>query len=373
MRWRARHSIWRPYTDSDAKNAVRARGRRHLHQHSQRHHHADRDPRRQYFGHPGALAAKSGLDAAAQLLRVTAFAADPAVVPTRVGISPDLIPALVVLARAVLLIIITKALNPGAGVSQQISAILVTSIFLVVASFGHGLTILLGGIDLSIGVVIGLSAMMISVLTNGSDGALPWALPTTLLSCAGIGLINGIGIALGKAPPFIMTLASGISFFGVGQGFTSGLAQEPVAPALQGLMSGRWLGLPIPIYLIAFFSSPCELVPERHLGRAQAVCDWQQPRVIGLPIAALTVAAYTISGLCAGISGLLLAGYSTAATLDMGNPLLLPTIAAVVIGGARVAGGSGDLPRHVRRCPFPERAGRDRHSSASLAGTSKHH
>lgn len=174
-------------------------------------------------------------------------------VPTRVGISPDLIPALVVLARAVLLIIITKALNPGAGVSQQISAILVTSIFLVVASFGHGLTILLGGIDLSIGVVIGLSAMMISVLTNGSDGALPWALPTTLLSCAGIGLINGIGIALGKAPPFIMTLASGISFFGVGQGFTSGLAQEPVAPALQGLMSGRWLGLPIPIYLIAFF------------------------------------------------------------------------------------------------------------------------
>jgi ribose transport system permease protein len=64
-------------------------------------------------------------------------------------------------------------------------------------------------------------------------------------------------------------------------------------------------------------------------------------RVLGLPTAALTITAYTISGLCAGIAGLLIAGYSSAATLNMGNPFLLPTIAAVVIGGARVTGGRG--------------------------------
>jgi ribose transport system permease protein len=58
-------------------------------------------------------------------------------------------------------------------------------------------------------------------------------------------------------------------------------------------------------------------------------------------MAPLTIAVYAISGLCAGITGILLAGYSSSATLDMGNALLMPSIAAVVIGGARVTGGSG--------------------------------
>jgi len=55
----------------------------------------------------------------------------------------------------------------------------------------------------------------------------------------------------------------------------------------------------------------------------------------------LTVAVYALSGLCAGLAGLLLAGYSGSATLDMGNSYLLPSIAAVVVGGASVAGGRG--------------------------------
>src|SRR5579875_2592760 len=184
-------------------------------------------------------------------LSATADEAPPT--PRRARLDPDLLPALLVLACAVLLMIATKALNPGSSVVQQISAILVTSIFLVVASSGQGLTILLGGIDLSIGVVIGLGGMAISVLTSGSNAALPWAVPATLAGCAGIGLINGIGIAFGNVPPFIMTLASGITFFGVGLAFTSGMAQQPVAPALQALMSGHTLGVPTPIWLILGF------------------------------------------------------------------------------------------------------------------------
>jgi ribose transport system permease protein len=259
-------------------------------------------------------------------------------------VPPDLVPAAVVLACAVLLMAATKALNPGSGVVQQISAILVTSVFLVVASFGQGLAILLGGIDLSIGVVIGIGAMMISVLTNGSDQALPYAVPATLLCCTAIGFINGIGIVLGKIPPFIMTLASGITLFGVGLGFTEGLAQQPVAPALQALMSGRWLGAPVPIYLIAAFLILASLFQNGTAIGRKLYAIGSSPgaaRVLGLPIGALTIAAYGISALCAGLSGLLLAGYSSAATLDMGNALLLPTIAAVVIGGARVSGGKG--------------------------------
>lgn len=260
------------------------------------------------------------------------------------GIKPDLLPAAVVLISTILLILATKAMNPGSGMMQQFNAVLVTSIFLVVASFGQGLAILLGGVDLSIGVVIGLSAMMISVLTNGQDDALPWAIPATLASCAAIGVVNGMGIALGGIPPFIMTLASGITFFGVGLGFTSGLAQEPVAPALETLMSGHWFGVQIPVYLIVAFVILAMLLQNGTSEGRKLYALGSSPgaaQVLGLPIVGLTILAYAISGFCAGLSGLLLAGYSSAATLDMGNPLLLPTIAAVVIGGARVTGGKG--------------------------------
>ncbi len=259
-------------------------------------------------------------------------------------LNPELLPALVVLICAMLLIVATKVLNPGSGFTHELAAVLVTSIFLVVASFGQGLTILLGGIDLSIGVVIGIAAMMISVLTDGRNAALPWAVPVTLAACTGIGLINGLGIALAKVPPFIMTLASGITFFGVGLGFTSGLAQEPVAPALQYLMSGHWLGVPIPVFLILGFLIVASVFQNGTAEGRKLYAIGSSPGaalVLGLPIGGLTVLAYALSGLCAGIAGLLLAGYSSAATLDMGSPLLLPTIAAVVIGGASVMGGRG--------------------------------
>ncbi|HXT06813.1 MAG TPA: ABC transporter permease [Roseiarcus sp.] len=270
----------------------------------------------------------------------------PAPVPRSIleRIRPDLLPAFAVLGCAILLIVATRVMNPGAGFSQQLAAVLVTSIFLVVASFGQGLTILLGGIDLSIGVVIGISAMMISVLTNGRDAALPWALPLTIAAGGAIGFINGAGIALAKVPPFIMTLASGITFFGVGLGFTSGLAQEPVAPALGYLMNGYWFSVPIPVVLIIIFVIAASLFQNgTSIGR-KLYAIGSSPgaaRVLGLPIASMTILAYTLSGLCAAISGLLLAGYSSAATLDMGTPLLLPTVAAVVIGGASVTGGRG--------------------------------
>ena len=280
--------------------------------------------------------------------RVGLTEAKPAGLPAPRGlgqrINPELLPALVVLVCAILLIVATKVMNPGAGFPQQLAAVLVTSIFVVVASFGQGLTILLGGIDLSVGVVIGIAAMMISVLTDGRDAALPWAVPLTLAAGGLIGLVNGVGIALAGVPPFIMTLASGITFFGIGLGFTSGLAQEPVAPALGYLMNGRWFGIPIPVLLIIAFVIAASLFQNgTSIGR-KLYAIGSSPgaaRVLGLPIGRLTILVYMLSGLCAAISGLLLAGYSSAATLDMGNTLLLPTIAAVVIGGASVTGGRG--------------------------------
>jgi ribose transport system permease protein len=189
-----------------------------------------------------------------------------------------------------------------------------------------------------------IAGMMIAGLTNGSNQALTWALPVTLASCVAIGLLNGLGVAFLKIPPFIMTLAVGTAFFGVALGITAGSSQRTVAPALQVLMSARIGEIPIPIVLIVCFLVAGSLLQSRTTGGRKLYAigsSMAAARVIGLPIAALTIAAYGISGLCAGIAGLLLAGYSSSATLDMGDPFLMPTIAAVVIGGACVTGGRG--------------------------------
>ena len=106
-------------------------------------------------------------------------------------------------------------------------------------------------------------AVMIAGLTRGSDAALISAIPLTLLACAGIGLVNGIGIGIAKLPPFITTLSSGITFFGVALGLTAGSSQQPVAAALQKFMNSSWLGLPYPILLTALFVAAAWLFQNR--------------------------------------------------------------------------------------------------------------
>src|SRR5258707_14876504 len=259
-------------------------------------------------------------------------------------LKPETLTALLVLLAATLMMLVMKVLNPAFGSVQQIAAILTTSIFLVVASYGQGLVILLGGIDLSIGVVMSIAGMMIAGLTNGSNEALTWALPVTLVTCLAVGLISGLGVALLKIPPFIMTLAMGTTFFGVALGVTAGSSQRTVAPMLQSLMSARLAGIPFPILFIFCFLVAGSLLQRRTAAGRKLYAigsSMVAARIVGLPVETITVAAYAVSGLCAGLAGILLAGYSSSATLDMGDPFLMPTIAAVVIGGACVTGGRG--------------------------------
>jgi ribose transport system permease protein len=283
------------------------------------------------------------------MLHEPPISAGPAVASEAAGarrafISPEFLPALMVFAATMMLVVGMKIANPSFCSIAQLTAIMVTAIFLVVASFGQGLVILLGGIDLSLGVVIGIGGMMIAGLTRGSDDGLLLAIPATLLCCAGIGLVNGIGVALAKLPPFIITLSSGITFSGIALGLTAGSSQQAVAPALQQFMNTSFLGIPYPILFIILFVVAAWLFQNRTAEGRKLYAIGSSPgaaRIVGLPIAALTIAVYAIGGLCAGITGILLAGYSSSATLNMGDALLMPSIAAVVIGGARVTGGSG--------------------------------
>lgn len=252
--------------------------------------------------------------------------------------------ALQVLAATVGLILLTKAFTPSFGSPAQLGVILSTSVFLVIITFGQGLTILLGGIDLSVGLLMAVSGLIVTLATNGANGPLWWAIPAALLVSALVGAFNGAGIAYLKLPPFIMTLATSTMVFGAGLGFTAGKPQGTVAPALQAFVNGRVAGVPNLVLVIALFVVVAVTVQGRTPFGRRLYALGSNPvaaRLSGLRVGSLTVAAYAISGGCAGLAGVLLAGYSGSATVDMGNAYLLPSIAAVVVGGASVAGGRG--------------------------------
>jgi ribose transport system permease protein len=258
--------------------------------------------------------------------------------------SPELRTALLVFVATVLLILVSRALNHSFGSFSQLGVILSTSVFLVIVAFGQGLTMLLGGIDLSVGILIAVSGLFVTSATNGVNGPLWWAVPAALLLTTLVGAINGLGIARLRIPPFIMTLAVSTMVFGAALGLTSGRPQGTVAPALQTLATGKVAGLPYPVVIIVVFSVLASTLQGRTVFGRRVYALGSNPvaaRLSGLRVTALTVGVYALSGLCAGLAGLLLAGYSGSATLDMGNSYLLPSIAAVVVGGASVAGGRG--------------------------------
>jgi len=186
---------------------------------------------------------------------------------------PDVLPVVLVLVATAALIVALKLTVAGFGSIGQLTAILVTAIFLVVASFGQGLVILTGGIDLSIGAVMGIGGMIVANLTRGVDDALIYALPVALLCCTGIGVINGLGVAIGRLPPFIMTLSSSTAFFGVALGMTAGSSQQSVAPALQRFMAGSWFA--------SHFHPPIRCdggpVPEPQCSRPTGLRAWRKP------------------------------------------------------------------------------------------------
>lgn len=252
--------------------------------------------------------------------------------------------ALQVLAATAALILLTKAFNPSFGSPSQLGLIFSTSVFLVIVAFGQGLTILLGGINLSLGLLMAVSGLIVTLATNGTDGPLWWAVPAALAVTALVGALNGAGIAYLKLPPFIMTLATSTMVFGAGLGFTAGKPQGTVAPALASLVTGRVAGVPNLVLVIVVFVLVAVTVQGRTAFGRRLYALGSNPvaaRLSGLRVGPLTVATYAISGLCAGLAGVLLAGYSGSATVDMGNAYLLPSIAAVVVGGASVAGGRG--------------------------------
>lgn len=211
--------------------------------------------------------------------------------------------------------------------------------FLGIVAAGMMLVILLGHIDLSVPWTIAAAAMMAT--TVGGPMAIPVGLAVGLL----VGLVNGLGVAYLRIPSMIFTLGMNAVMRGLMVAHTGGFAPQTAATDLmQYLAVGKVLGIPVALIVWAAVSIGMVLLLQRTaVGRCiYAIGNKEAAAYLaGVPTRLVIVAAFCLCGMAAGLSGTLLAGYSTKAYQGMGDAYLLPAIAAVVIGGTHILGGRG--------------------------------
>jgi erythritol transport system permease protein len=236
------------------------------------------------------------------------------------------------------------------------------SIYAILA-IGMAFTILTGGIDLSVGSIVGLAGMLAGYLIY-QGLALPifgvivyfnvWAIViVTLIVGVLIGLLSGWVITRFNVVPFIATL--GILY--VARGFAMLISNGATYPNLAGdpalentgfpfLGSGQILGIPTPIWLMAVTGIIAAFVATRTpFGRRVYAVGGNQraAELAGIRVNRIKLIVYAISGFCAALAGLIIASQLQAAQPNAGNTYELTAIAAVVLGGTSLFGGRGSI------------------------------
>jgi ribose transport system permease protein len=218
--------------------------------------------------------------------------------------------------------------------------------FLGVIATGVMLVVLLGHIDLSIPWVVTIGGMM-STAAAGHEGWLgSLAIPFAVVCGLGIGVVNGIGVAFLRVPSMIFTLAMNAIAQGLMIVHTSGFApQDHATPAMHAIAVERWvLGIPNAVWVWAAIGATTVVVLRRTSFGRRVYAIGNSERAVFLSrgnVRRVVVACFAIAGGCSAFAGVLLAGYSTKAYQAMGDPYLLPAIAAVVLGGTSILGGRG--------------------------------
>jgi ribose transport system permease protein len=223
------------------------------------------------------------------------------------------------------------------------SGVLPFMTFLAVAGLGEMLVIMIGGIDLSIPGVIVLVANVLVGVSSGENGRLAEAIVICLAFSTLVGLVNGLLVSVGGLNPLIVTLAVGQIVTGITVGYARSIANESAVPTglsswaireVFGISWIFWVGVATTVVLT--LALRYSVVGRRF----QAVgANPQAAWIAGVHVRRYQILAYGAAGALYGGAGILLAGFIRSPSIDLGDPYLLGPIAAVVIGGASLAGG----------------------------------
>ena len=258
------------------------------------------------------------------------------------------------LILAVILFLLSGLLPNGFGSDLDVARAQATNIvrlavFLGVIAAGQTLVIISGseGIDLSAGSVVTLTAVLTYIIVSGVDARILPALLVALAVGALVGFINGVGITFLKISPFVMTLGMAGVVSGAIIVITRGNVNGKVAPLMTRLIARPLspdLQIPNAIIIWLIFGILMWLLLERtSFGKNIFAIGVNRvtSRLSGIDVIGMNLATYALAGALAGFGGFLLVGNTGIVHLQLGQPYLFQSIAAVAVGGTLLSGGKG--------------------------------
>lgn len=239
---------------------------------------------------------------------------------------------------------------PGFFSARVITSLFADNAFLGIAALGMTLVIFAGGIDLSVGAVIGFTSIFTATLVTGRGVAPGVAWSLALLLGTGLGALMGTLIHVFRLPPFLITLAG--MFLARGAGFwlnTESVGiQHPLYDRLANFNLALGEAVQIPAAALIFVAAVAVGYVVGHhtrFGRNLLAIggNEQSALLMGLPVASTKIAVYALNGFCAALAGIVATLYTGSGNPSMGIGLELDAIAVVVIGGTLLAGGRGHV------------------------------
>ena len=206
--------------------------------------------------------------------------------------------------------------------------------------------IVTGGIDLSVGSIMGLCVIMVGYSWKNFGLPLELAIIVTLAIGTAAGFVNGWFITRVKVPPLIMTLATLALYRGLAEGISQARSVRGYPDLFFVLGQGDLFGVPTQLWLLLLAIVATWIVLARTtFGRALYAIGHNETaaRFSGLPVDAYKTAIYTFSGFMAGLAGIIFVSRVSTTRSDMGTGLELDVIAAVVLGGTSIFGGVGTI------------------------------
>lgn len=253
------------------------------------------------------------------------------------------------LALMMIVVVIMASLSPYFLTISNLISMTRFGAVLALLAIGQSLVILAGGagIDLSIGAILSLSGVLFGMLVQDAGVNVWLAIPLTIVAGALLGAVNGVTIAWWGLPPLIATLGTLWAYGALALVLTGGV---PISgfPASFAFISQEYvLGIPtqillvvIPVYLILQF-----VTSRTRFGRwiyLLGVND-EAARFAGIPVARVRFILYTLNGVLAGLSAVVMASWFMAARPDAGAGMDLQSITVAVLGGIYIFGGIGSL------------------------------
>lgn len=244
---------------------------------------------------------------------------------------------------AVLMMVVLSFSSPYFMTLGNMTNLMKQVSIVAILAAGQAVVIISGGIDLSVGSILALSAVTIGwLIENGVD--------PRIATCAGLamgtfaGWVNGMVITRGNVPPFIATLG----MLGIARGMalviTKGVSYQVLEPIFLFIGNSKLIGLPIPLFFVLFvFAAVMIMMHMTVFGRHVYAIggDERVARLEGIPVDLQKVKIYTLSGFLAAVAAVVMVGRLAATPPSVAQGIELQAIAAVIIGGVSFVGGRG--------------------------------